>query len=269
MVSVVPPDPVAPSELIVAEPYAEQLRTAGWTTFVALWNAAEAGELVRDLRPSRFTSRVSLPDGSGVFYIKCQSGDTAGADADAHHEWTTLQTMVSAGIAVPPPVAVGREAGRSLLVMAAVEGCIELCFRVLEPRPTATEWRAYVEQLADTTRTLHTLGWSHQDLYLAHFLVPLTDVRPLTLLDWHRARQRLPFPWLWRMKDLAQLEYSAQAANISTGWRLRFWRRYLGRKPTWRDRWLEWAIRWKATRIARHASRHNGDTAMAGRKPVE
>lgn len=261
----VPPDSVAPPELIVAETYADRLRAAGWTSFQTLWHAAETGELVRDLRPTRFTSRVNFPDGSGAVYIKCHAGDVAGDEADAHHEWTTLQTMTAAGIAVPPPVAVGRDAGRSLLVMEAVEGCIELCFRVLAPRPTATEWRAYVEQLADLTRTLHSLGWSHQDLYLAHFLVPLNDVRPLCLLDWHRARQRLPFPWLWRMKDLAQLEYSAQAAKISRGWRLRFWRRYLGRNPTWRDRCLEWAVRWKAARIARHAARHEGDTAMAGR----
>lgn len=260
-----PRDSVAPAELIVAEPFAERLQAAGWTSFESLWNAAESGKLVRDLRPLRFTSRVEFPDGCGAVYIKCHVGDGHGAESDAHHEWTTLQAVSAAGVAVPAPVAVGRHGGRSLLAMAAIEDCIELCFRVLEPKPTATEWRAYVEQLADTTRTLHTLGWSHQDLYLAHFLVPLKDVRPLWLLDWHRARQRLPFPWLWRMKDLAQLEYSAQAAHIARGWRLRFWRRYLGRNPTWRDRWLEWAIRWKASRIARHAARHDGDTAMAGR----
>ena len=115
--------------------------------------------------------------------------------------------------------------------------------------------RNFVIQLATFVRKFHESGYRHRDLYLCHIFY--TGSGEFYLIDLARAFRPLFFGGRFRVKDLAQLYYSAPGKYFSKTDRLRFYLRYLGRdKLTTKDKTFISKIKRKAKRIARHDVRH-------------
>jgi heptose I phosphotransferase len=114
-----------------------------------------------------------------------------------------------------------------------------------------------VARLAEMVRRLHAAGMHHQDLYLNHVLWCGPEdaaVPDLRLIDLGRVVRHARLCRRWRIKDLAQLHYSA--AGIPCREQVRFLQLYLGRKLTRCDRPLIRRILRKSARIDRHTRRH-------------
>jgi len=115
--------------------------------------------------------------------------------------------------------------------------------------------RQFIKQLALFIKKFHETGCCHRDLYLCHiFRVP--DGR-FYLIDLARVFTPVVFSEIYRVKDVAQLHYSAPAKYFSKTDRLRFLRAYLGReKLKAGNKVFVRRIVDKARRMARHDIRH-------------
>ncbi len=115
--------------------------------------------------------------------------------------------------------------------------------------------RQFLKQLALFIKKFHETGCRHRDLYLCHiFRVP--DGR-FYLIDLARVFRPVLFSELYRVKDVAQLHYSAPAKYFSKTDRLRFIRVYLGReKLNAGDKIFVRRIAGKARSMARHDAKH-------------
>jgi hypothetical protein len=115
--------------------------------------------------------------------------------------------------------------------------------------------RRFVEQLAAFVRKFHDTGYRHRDLYLCH-VFRTADGR-FFLIDLARVFKPMLLGALYRVKDVAQLHYSAPAKYVSRTDRLRFLRAYLGGdKLDNRDRAFARRINNKAKRMALHDVKH-------------
>jgi heptose I phosphotransferase len=84
--------------------------------------------------------------------------------------------------------------------------------------------------VAAVARAFHQAGYNHRDLYCCHFFVREHEpgVFQVNLIDLQRVEnRRLPLR-RWRIKDLAQLAYSAPRERISCADKLAFMKLYLG-----------------------------------------
>ncbi|MGB7581186.1 MAG: lipopolysaccharide kinase InaA family protein [Sedimentisphaerales bacterium] len=115
--------------------------------------------------------------------------------------------------------------------------------------------RQFIRQLALFIKKFHDTGCRHRDLYLCHiFRVP--DGR-FYLIDLARVFKPVLFSEIYRVKDIAQLHYSAPAGYFSKTDRLRFLLAYLGReKLNAGDKVFVRRIAGKARRMARHDAKH-------------
>jgi exopolyphosphatase/pppGpp-phosphohydrolase len=95
-------------------------------------------------------------------------------------------------------------------------------------RPRVQQKRNLIAQLANLTQRMHGEGFQHQDFYLCHILANpgFSDNPVLYIVDLHRVRRRQKNKQRWRIKDLAELNYSASQKFISRTDRLRFMKHY-------------------------------------------
>jgi len=115
--------------------------------------------------------------------------------------------------------------------------------------------RRFIRQLAAFIRKFHDTGYRHRDLYLCHIFRTPDD--QFYLIDLARAFRPMLLGALYRIKDVAQLHYSAPAKYFSKTDRLRFLRAYLGReKLNAEDKILIRRITNKAKLMARHDAKH-------------
>ena len=115
--------------------------------------------------------------------------------------------------------------------------------------------RAFITRLASFIRRFHQTGFRHRDLYFAH--VFYSDSGQFYLIDLARAFKPNLFAERFRVKDIAQLYYSAPGRYFSKMDRLRFYRGYIGSdKLTWKDKRFVSKVKNKAKRIARHDIKH-------------
>lgn len=114
--------------------------------------------------------------------------------------------------------------------------------------------RALTQSLAELARRFHEAGYRHRDFYLCHHFVNARDDGgcEVTLIDLQRVFRPGWRAERWRVKDLAQLNYSALEVNIPLRTRLRFMRIYLsGKKFSATDRRLLRQIQKKTAAMAR------------------
>lgn len=115
--------------------------------------------------------------------------------------------------------------------------------------------RQFIKQLALFIKKFHETGFRHRDLYLCHiFRVPDGQ---FYLIDLARVFKPAVFSEIYRVKDIAQMHYSASARYFSKTDRLRFVRVYFGKgKFGDGDKTFMRRIAGKAGRMARHDARH-------------
>jgi heptose I phosphotransferase len=155
------------------------------------------------------------------------------------HELHLLHTAAALGIQVPQPVFAGadrRHVCRSFLAVRELSGFeplheyIPRRFSQLAKPGDAAHKQALSRRIADIARRLHAARWYHRDFYLCHLFIRVTGSQPdafeLAMIDFgrllHSRRAR------WRIKDLAELLFSADVPGITRTDRLRFLKHYLG-----------------------------------------
>ncbi len=112
----------------------------------------------------------------------------------------------------------------------------------------------WVRRVAEQARCLHGAGLNHQDYYLCHLFA--RETQPLALVDIQRVQKRDGVPDYYRVKDLAQLWFSADQTNVITRTdMLRFFRIYTGDRLNAAAKDLARRIVSRARRIAHHDRR--------------
>ena len=112
-----------------------------------------------------------------------------------------------------------------------------------------------ITDLAGIARRMHANGIHHQDFYLGHILIswPIAEPLQIWMIDLQRVHKRPNLSRRWRIKDLAQINYSAPWPLISLTDRWRFWRAYTGQEicPSHDRSWCRAIIR-RYRKMERH-----------------
>jgi heptose I phosphotransferase len=198
----------------------ELLRDVGRRANLRVTFEAEGGALTGFLKrhePLSLTERLKA-------WLRLRRAKTA-----ARTEWENIERLAGLGISTMPPIALGedRATGRSFLLTAEIGSATPADDYAREHftsngGPALEERRKFVRGLAELVRTLHAAGLTHRDLYLCHVFVRKTggDFR-LHLIDLQRVEPSV-LRRRWRVKDVAQLEYSRPAGTFTTTDAVRF-----------------------------------------------
>ncbi|MFO0926011.1 MAG: lipopolysaccharide kinase InaA family protein [Gemmataceae bacterium] len=205
----------------------------------------------------------------------------------ALQEYEHLRWAHGQGVPVPPTVAAGEFVGpwgrlQSFLAVEELTGMLpldEALPRAAAQLPAAVfrRWkRGLAAEVARLARLLHDRRHFHKDLYLCHFFVRETDIAGMAaaddaawrgrvyLIDLHRLAHHRWTWWLWRLKDLAQLLYSADLPCLDVRDKLAFWMQYRGLGVRgWASRLLRLGIVFKWRRYQRHNCRKTRQAGTA------
>ena len=144
----------------------------------------------------------------------------------------------------------------------ALERRLPDCFYEHPNNKKLKQRRRFIEELADFAKLFHKTGFCHRDFYLAHIF--RSNTGQLFLIDLQRAFKPIMLGRRFRVKDIAQLYYSAPGKYFTRADRMRFYLRYTGKtKLTWTDRMFIHDIKTRARRMARHDIRHNREAGFA------
>jgi len=237
-------DTLDDGKLTVHHDFVWLLHRNGLDTFESYYDE-KLGRLLRDVGP-RANVRLTL-DAAGrprTFYLKrheplrfveklrawlcCRRPRTA-----ARTEWDNIGRLARLGIATSQPVTLGEDplTGRSFLMTAEIDSAVPADDFVREhfvSRDTAVvrNRRRFVRRLARLIRKLHNARMTHRDLYLCHvFVRRIGEEYRLHLIDLQRLGGHV-FRRRWRVKDLAQLEFSRPPEVFSLTDVVRFLRTY-------------------------------------------
>lgn len=196
----------------------------------------------------------------------------------AFQEYEHLQWAHRQGVPVPATAAAGEFIGpwgrlqsflavEELTGMLPLDEALPLAARRLPPEQFRRWKRGLAGELARITRLLHDRRHFHKDLYLCHFFIAEGDTARLPgdgpawrgrvyLIDLHRLAHHPWTWWRWRLKDLAQLLYSADLPCLDVRDKLAFWMQYRGLSVRgWTSRVLRFCIVFKWRRYQRHNCR--------------
>jgi heptosyltransferase-2 len=176
----------------------------------------------------------------------------------AYAELEAAKNLAQCGVNTPRMVAWGVHWGaifekRSFVIIEKVKGGVSLERRLPDffNGPATAEnlemRRRFIRKLAAFVKKFHDTGFRHRDLYFSH--VFWTHSGEFFLIDLARALRPILFSQRYRIKDLAQLHYSASSKYFTKTDRLRFLHTYLDSAI---DRVFARRITKKAERIARH-----------------
>ena len=182
------------------------------------------------------------------------------------YDLTPAENLLKLGINTPKTICYGSEfhglfEKRSFIITEKIPDSQSLetqlpeCFSSENPR----EKKIFINSLAEFIRKFHDTGFRHRDLYLCHIFYSQSG--RFTLIDLHRCFRPKFRSSRFRLKDLAQLYYSAPGKIISKTDRLRFYLRYAGKNTlSAPDKSFIAKIKARADRMAGHDTRH-GRTA--------
>jgi hypothetical protein len=109
--------------------------------------------------------------------------------------------------------------------------------------------------LAVFINNFHGINYCHRDLYFSHIFYD--GKSKFYLIDLSRVFKPLVFRQRFRIKDIAQVHYSAPAKHFSNTDRLRFYLDYTGHKKlTSKDKVFIYKVINRARRMARHDKKH-------------
>ncbi|MBK9127821.1 MAG: hypothetical protein IPM13_08465 [Phycisphaerales bacterium] len=157
-------------------------------------------------------------------------------------EFEVGRRLALAGVAAAPVVGyaeemVGPWERRSVVVLGAVPGeALDRAWPGLvaagSPVTRGAGRHRAARELAAFVAAFHAAGLCHRDLYLCHIFMRIDspgDKAPgFTLIDLARVFAPKLRRWRWIIKDLGQLDASAQQLGLTRTDRLRFLRAYLG-----------------------------------------
>ncbi len=192
-------------------------------------------------------------------------------------EYANLEWAAGQGIPVPRAMAAGEFADdrgnlqgfiaiAELTDMLALHEALPLAQSKLMPKEFR-EWKqGLFDELARLTHLFHDANVYHKDWYLCHFYTREEDcVRSVvdwknrvSVIDLHRMKRHPLFGFWQRMKDLAQLEYSAVWPSVDGVDRESFWKTYSAEMNGIYRRILRWGVLAKARIYLRNHRRAEG-----------
>jgi len=125
--------------------------------------------------------------------------------------------------------------------------------------------KGFIKSLALFVRNFHRAGFRHRDLYLNHIFYG--DNGKFYIIDLARTFKPVLFKQRYRIKDIAQLYYSAPGEFFLKTDRLRFYFYLTGRKKLKKaDKIFIKKVKKKAERIARHDEKHGKAAPFKNKK---
>jgi len=174
--------------------------------------------------------------------------------------------LAAAGINNPKIISYGEQWGiffekKSFIITEKIPDAESLerklpdCFNAPDTVENLKLRRNFITQLAGFVKKFHETNYRHRDLYLSHIFY--TDGGNFYLIDLARAFKPIVWRRRFRIKDIAQVYYSAPARYFSNTDRLRFYFGYTGQsKLSGKDKVFIRKVINKAKRMARHDRKH-------------
>jgi heptosyltransferase-2 len=175
--------------------------------------------------------------------------------------------LTAAGVNTPKIVSYGEQWGtffekRSFIITEKIPDAESLEQRLPDyfSAPATAEnlklRRNFIAQLAAFVKRFHQTQYCHRDLYFSHIFY--NDNGMFSLIDLARTFKPAFFAQRFRIKDIAQIYYSAPGRFFSKTDRLRFYLGYTGRsKITKGDKIFIRKVINKTKQMARHDIKHN------------
>lgn len=175
--------------------------------------------------------------------------------------------LASAGINAPKTVCYGEQKGsffekRSFIITEKIPNAESLeqklpdCFSKMGTTENLKLQRAFIIRLAAFIRKFHETNFCHRDLYFCHIFY--NNIGEFYLIDVSRCFKPILFTKRFRIKDIAQIYYSAPAKYFSKTDKLRFYLGYVGyRKLKKKDKIFINKVISKTKRMAQHDIKHN------------
>jgi len=146
----------------------------------------------------------------------------------ARAEWENIRRLAGIGIATAAPVALGEDpaTGRSFLATAELERAVPAddfarARFASDDADAVAARRRFARDLGELVRRLHSARLTHRDLYLCHvFVRESAGDFLLHLIDLQRVERCVLRRW--RVKDLAQIEFSRPPGTFTRTDGLRF-----------------------------------------------
>jgi len=147
--------------------------------------------------------------------------------------------LARAGIKTPKTISYGEQWGvlfeqRSFIITEELPNAESLeqklpdCFSDRSKIENLRRQRNFIERLGQFAGRFHDTGYRHRDFYLAHIFY--SDDGTFYLIDLQRAFKPRILAERFRVKDIAQLYYSAPGSAFSKTDRLRFYKNYAGKR---------------------------------------
>ncbi len=265
--------------------YVNPLAQVGMNSIDAVFSFDGGRNLAKDnLAPHRSRIRFTLPDTGAACYLKRYDRppvdrqvrnwiDHRRRISTAACDRRPVDLITAVGIGAARVVAFGEEWSglverRSFIITEEIANARSLEDRLPEyfyhgsPLENVDRKRAFIKKLADFARRFHDTGLRHRDFYLCHIF--MTADEELYLIDLQRTFCPLIFDDRFRVKDIAQLHYSAPGRIISRADRLRFYLNYARRDNlTPADRRFIKRVKNRAWRMADHDIKHNRPVPFA------
>jgi hypothetical protein len=186
------------------------------------------------------------------------------------YEFESASELAAEGVRAPKVISYGEQWGRffekrSFIITEKIPNAESLerklppCFNGPATAETLKLRRIFLAQLASFIKKFHQTNYRHRDLYFSH--IYYSDDGSFHLIDLARAFKPILLRERFRIKDIAQLHYSAPARYFSRSNRLRFYLDYVGQsRLTKNDKIFIRKVIKKAELMAQHDIKH-GRTA--------
>ena len=258
--------------------YAEAFKKLGLTSFDALFSF-DSGKDPGGSSLPKYRSRLEFTtsDPKKRLYLKRYNHPDAVTQIKNWFWHNARKSMMSfdldptkdlarAGIKTPKTVSYGEQWGvffekRSFIITEELPNAEPLeqklpdCFEDISKTENLRQKRNFISRLSQFAKKFHDTGYRHRDFYLAHIFY--SDDGTFYLIDLQRAFKPRILAERFRVKDIAQLYYSAPGSAFSRTDRLRFYKSYAGKKSlNARDKAFISKVVRKANRIARRETKY-------------
>lgn len=263
---------IAHNNLLINEAFFDFLESFHLADFQSL-EGLEGGIL---LKKNEFRSVTRIERGDKVLYLKRHFWPLKerinaiipfAKKEDARNEWKNMFLLNSLGFHTMMPIAFGekKRLGIPYFSLTLTENIYDTeKLEVYLPKkfsPPLTsikiiEKRELIKKLALLARDFHNKGLNHQDFYLGHLFIRPKDGR-IFIIDIQRVHYKKSIRKSDKIKDLAQLAFSAKGINIFTRTDyIRFLHVYCNRERlTIADRRFMKKIIAKKKRIEKHTAK--------------
>jgi hypothetical protein len=226
--------------LLVNADFANILEFNGLNSFEKLWNIS--GESVKNILKERGTERVFLksPEASALTeaYIKRYRPEPFKSRLKnmlslrpsrfpgARNEWEAIIEFHRRNLPSMQPIACGASGGNSCVLTLGITDYVRASELFAKfAKGDRLRRRKLIKRIAVLAAGMHKAKMAHQDFYLVHIFVREKEDDSVFLIDLQRVIFEESFSERWRVKDLAQLLFSADNLVSRTDI-LYFWKLY-------------------------------------------